>query len=124
MKRSSPRWRVTAPLPSLFHFVTRPSGQAVSIQNINRLQVRSPPRAAPLQQAFVFIFLILCGCSQQDAERTVHAFEELRREYEKLRMQKMDVEELLQSSRQDVQKAQAVNSRLQQDVEVLSECAV
>ncbi len=54
----------------------------------------------------------------------MHAFEELRREYEKLRMQKMDVEELLQSSRQDVQKAQAVNSRLQQDVEVLSECAV
>jgi hypothetical protein len=43
--------------PSLFHFVTRPSGQALSVQNINRFQVRSLPRAAALQQAFVFLFL-------------------------------------------------------------------
>jgi virulence-associated protein VapD len=73
---------------------------------------------------FSSFFLTQCRCSQQDAERTVQAFEDLRREYEKLRSQKMDVEVALQATRQDVQVAHAINSRLQQDVEVLSECVV
>ncbi len=50
--------------------------------------------------------------------------EDLRRENELFRMQKMDADSLLQNARQDLHVAQTINNRLQQDLAVLSECVL
>ncbi len=55
----------------------------------------------------------------------MQAVEDLRRENEKLRVQRMEVEALLQKARSDVQVSQTINGRLQQELtnhlDVLSE---
>ena len=58
----------------------------------------------------------------------MQAVEDLRRENEKLRLQRTDVEALLLKTRSDVQVSQTINGRLQQDLtnhlDVLSEFAL
>ena len=58
----------------------------------------------------------------------MQAVEDLRRENEKLRVQRMEVEALLQKARSDVQVSQTINGRLQQELtnhlDVLSEFAL
>ncbi len=58
----------------------------------------------------------------------MQAVEDLRRENEKMRVQRMEVEAMLQKARSDVQVSQTINGRLQQELtnhlDVLSEFAL